>query len=83
MGDDGDDGDGGDEGDDDRIFGADWRGTTDAARYLGIKPRMLYRLIDDGELPAYRVGRVIRLRVSDLEAFVENREIQPGDLAHL
>ena len=40
----------------------DWLSTQEAARRLGITPRTLYRFIDHGELPAYRFGRVIRLR---------------------
>lgn len=32
---------------------------------LGITPRTLYRLIDAGEIPAYRMGRVIRLQLGD------------------
>jgi excisionase family DNA binding protein len=39
-----------------------WMSTAEAAQYLGITPRTLYRLIDAEELPAYRFGRVVRLR---------------------
>ena len=38
---------------------------------LGVPLRTLYRLIDEGQLPAYKMGRVIRLKVSDVEAFDE------------
>lgn len=62
---------------------ADWLGTTDAAAYLGITPRTLYRLIDDDELRAYRIGRVIRLKIADLDAFIESSRIQPGTIGHL
>ena len=60
-----------------------WLGTAEAARYLGITPRTLYRLIDDGQLPAYKFGRVIRLKQRDVDAFVENSKIEPGSLEHL
>lgn len=33
----------------------DWIGTAEAARFLGITTRTLYRLIDDGQLKAYRI----------------------------
>ena len=60
-----------------------WVGTPEAAERLGIVPRTLYRLIDEGSLPAYRLGRVIRLKEADLAAFLERNRVQPGELAHL
>ena len=60
-----------------------WLGSAEAARYLGITPRTLYRLINEGQLTAYRFGRVIRLKQSDVEAFVEESRIEPGTLDHL
>jgi excisionase family DNA binding protein len=60
-----------------------WLGTQDAARQLGITARTLYRLINEGEIPAYQLGRVLRLRLSDVEAFLESARVQPGDLEHL
>lgn len=58
-------------------------GTAEAARHLGLTPRTLYRLIDEGQLPAYKFGRVIRLKADDVEAFVEGARILPGTLEHL
>ena len=46
-----------------------WLTATQAARRLGISRIELYRLIDEGRLPAYRIGRVVRLLVSDVEAY--------------
>ena len=43
----------------------------------------LYRLIDEGHLPAYKMGRVIRIKVSDLDAFIVGARIAPGTLTHL
>ena len=60
-----------------------WRGTKQAASYLGLTPRTLYRLIDQGEIPAYHMGRVIRLKQEDLDAFVERARVTPGSLRHL
>ena len=45
--------------------------------------RTLYRFIDQGELPAYRLGRVIRLKLTDVDAFIEASRIEPGSLEHL
>ncbi len=36
-----------------------------------------------GELPAYRFGRVIRVKRVDVEAFIERSRIEPGTLDHL
>jgi excisionase family DNA binding protein len=63
--------------------GPRWMGTQEAARYLGITPRTLYRFIDEGRLPAYKMGRVIRLKGDDLDTFLETARIQPGELANL
>ena len=63
--------------------GTTWLGSREAARQLGITPRTLYRPIDTGEIPAYRVGRVIRLKQADIDAFIETSRIRPGELEHL
>jgi len=61
----------------------EWLSTADAAKALGITPRTLYRFIDQGELPAYRFGRVIRVKAADVDTFIEGARIQPGSLEHL
>ena len=60
-----------------------WLSTQEAARRLGVTPRTLYRFIDVGDLPAYRLGRVIRLKADDVDAFIEASRIEPGSLEHL
>lgn len=60
-----------------------WMGTTEACAYLGIKLRTLYRRIDLGEIPAYKMGRVLRVRAADLDEFLERARVRPGDLTHL
>ena len=45
----------------------DWISVRAAAKQLGIYYRTLYRRIDHGEVPAYKIGRLIRLRVHELE----------------
>lgn len=60
-----------------------WLSTAEAARYLGITPRTLYRFIDQGHLAAYRFGRVIRLKQEDVDGFISNHRIEPGTLDHL
>lgn len=60
-----------------------WLSTAEAAKYLGITPRTLYRFIDEGSLPGYRFGRVIRLKQDDLDVFIDSSRIAPGSLEHL
>jgi excisionase family DNA binding protein len=60
-----------------------WLSTADAAKYLGITPRTLYRFIDEGQIPGYRFGRVIRLKQDDVDSFIDSSRITPGTLEHL
>lgn len=60
-----------------------WLSTKAAARRLGITPRTLYRFIDEGQLAAYRFGRVIRLKQTDVDGYIDQCRIQPGTLDHL
>jgi excisionase family DNA binding protein len=60
-----------------------WLSTAEAARRLGITARTLYRFIDEGQVPAYRFGRVIRLKEAEVDAFIEACRIEPGSLEHL
>ena len=62
---------------------ARWLSTKEAAARLGVTLRSLYRFIDDGELAAYRFGRVIRVKEEDVNRFIESCRIVPGSLDHL
>ena len=46
-----------------------WLTANQACRRLHISRTTLFRLINDGELPAYRIGWMIRLLVDDVEAY--------------
>jgi excisionase family DNA binding protein len=61
----------------------EWLGTHEAAARLGITSRTLYRLIDEGQIPAFKMGRVLRVKASDLDVFLEHSRITPGSLKHL
>jgi excisionase family DNA binding protein len=60
-----------------------WLSTTEVRDQLGITLRTLYRLIDEGQIPAYKIGRVIRMKEEDVDAFLERSRIAPGMLEHL
>lgn len=60
-----------------------WLSTKAASEDLGITIRTLYRAIDEGRLPAYHIGRVIRLKETDVQAFMESSRIEVGSIRHL
>jgi len=60
-----------------------WMSTAGAARRLGVTVRTLYRLINEAELPAYKFGRVIRLKQDEVDSFIQASRIAPGSLEHL
>lgn len=63
----------------------DLLGTAEAATYLGISTKLLYKLIADGQIPATRKRkrRTILVRRHDLDTYLESTRIRPGDLTHL
>lgn len=60
-----------------------WMSTKEASERLGVTLRTLYRFVDEGQLVAYKFGRVIRLKESDVDRFIEASRIAPGTLEHL
>lgn len=60
-----------------------WLSTKEASSRLGITLRTLYRFIDEGQVPAYKFGRVIRLKEADIQQFIDQSRIEPGSLEHL
>jgi excisionase family DNA binding protein len=60
-----------------------WLSTKEASERLGMTLRSLYRFIDEGDLIAYKFGRVIRIQQSDIDAFIAASRIPPGSLDHL
>ena len=58
-----------------------WLSTAEAARLLGVAARTVYGFINDGSLPAYRMGRKIQVLAADVDAFIEGARIEPGSLA--
>ena len=46
-----------------------------AAAYLQTTNQTVYKLIDQGELASFRLGRLLRIRKVDLETFLETRSM--------
>ncbi len=51
----------------------EWLKPVDVGRILGIPTREVYRLIDEGMLPAYKFGRTVRLLAADVEEYRRGR----------
>jgi excisionase family DNA binding protein len=60
-----------------------WLSTAEAAHLLGVTNRTVYRFINEGQLTAYKFGRVIRLKEADVDTFIDASRIEPGTLEHL
>ena len=57
------------------------RTVDEAAAALGVSPITVYRLVNDGDLAAYRIGRRhIRIREAALQAYLSGRIVQPGEI---
>ena len=61
----------------------DWIPTGRVAAVLGVTPRTVYGLVNAGDLPAFKVGRLIRFRAADVDAYLEGARVSPGSLDHL
>ena len=49
---------------------------------MRVSTMTVYRLIRDGELPAIRVGKHFRLRVTDVDRFLSARMVHLEDHTH-
>ncbi len=45
----------------------------EVAALLKVSPKTIYRWAQEGVLPAFREGRLVRFLQTDVEAFVQNR----------
>lgn len=61
----------------------EWLGVPALAKQLGVTIPALYRILDSGELPAYKIGRVIRIQRVDVDAFRERTKGKRGELHHI
>ncbi|HEY8425788.1 MAG TPA: helix-turn-helix domain-containing protein [Limnochordales bacterium] len=50
----------------------------EVAQILRLDVSRVYRLIREGRLPGYRIGRTVRVRRATLEAFVAAQEASTG-----
>jgi excisionase family DNA binding protein len=48
-----------------------------AAQQLGVSVKTIRRLVQEKELPAYRIGRQLRFKPEELDAFLEENRTIP------
>ena len=60
-----------------------WISTSEAAKRLGLSLRIVYALIDNSLIPAYKFGRVIRFRADDVVAYLETHPRTPDTIEQL
>ena len=48
----------------------------EAARSRGVYVRRLWTAIREGELPAYRIGSWLRVRLADVDTWIETRRVE-------
>lgn len=54
----------------------------DVARLLGLNPQKVYEMVRSGELRAFKIGRVWRLRPSDVKAWQDAKAgVEPAEKA--
>lgn len=51
------------------------------AEKLAITPITVYRMVDQGKLPAVKIGKSIRFKPQDIDAFLETVRVGPAGLA--
>lgn len=61
----------------------EWLSIPQAAKRLGVGTPLVYRFVNDGDLPAYKFGRVYRVQAADIDVFLERVRVKPGELDHL
>lgn len=53
-----------------------WVGVDDVAAHLGVAKDSVYRWIDERGLPAHRVGRLFRFKLSEIDEWVRQDDEQ-------
>ena len=50
----------------------------EAAGVMRVSTMTVYRLVKSGEIPALRVGKNLRIRVADLNTYLESHMVTPS-----
>ncbi len=50
----------------------------EVAHFLQISRSLVFRLVQRGDLPALRVGHLLRFRMQDVQQYIRNRALIPA-----
>jgi CRISPR-associated Cas5-like protein len=50
---------------------------SDLAHYLAVSKSMIYKLVDEGEVPHIKIGKSVRFKREDIETWIESRRFKP------
>ncbi len=57
----------------------EWFSTDELVRWLGLGRTKTYEMLRTGEIPSYKIGRVRRIRRSEVEVWLERNRYRPGE----
>ncbi len=57
----------------------EWFTTDELVRWLGLGRTKTYEMLRTGEIPSYKIGRIRRIRRSEVEAWLERNRYRPGE----
>jgi putative molybdopterin biosynthesis protein len=55
---------------------SEWLTTKEVARFLQLNPRTIQKMVKQKQLPASRIGRALRIRKSDIDAFMNEHQVK-------
>lgn len=59
--------------------GKEWYSPDELWRWLGLGRTKTYELLQSGEIPSYKIGRVRRIRRHDIEVWLEHNKCHSDD----
>jgi excisionase family DNA binding protein len=51
----------------------------DISAYLNIKTKTLYAMVESGDIPHYRIGRLIRFKREDVDLWMEAKKVMSSN----
>lgn len=55
--------------------------SAETAEYLNCTERYVRKLVAEKRIPVVRLGRLVRFAAADLDAFIAEHRVSPGDAA--
>jgi len=56
-----------------------WVGAEEVAAHLGIQKPTVYRWVKSEGLPAHRMGRLLRFKLSEVDRWAKGRDARTGE----